>query len=136
MKRILLLALVACSANAAIYKCEVDGVTTYSQTPCADDAETVTVNVTGRSAAVSKEDVVQQCFNYIKRTKSWKDPESLRLDGYYTKWESDKSGARNVMMITVYAKNSFGAYDGANYERCFLNHSGDGLSKIQHYINN
>lgn len=135
MKRILLLALFACSANAAIYKCEVDGLTTYSQVPCAEDAETVTVNVVGRSAAVSTVDVVQQCFNYIKNSKSWKDPESLRLDGYFTRWESDKSGARNIMMIKIYAKNSYGGYDGANYERCFLNHSGDALSKIQRYIN-
>lgn len=136
MKRILLLAMFAGSANAAIYKCQVNGVDTYSQVPCAEDAETVTVNVTGRSAAVSTDNVVQQCFEHVKNTKSWKDPESLRLQSHYTKWESDKSGARHVMILEVSAKNSFGAYDGANYEQCFLNHSGDGLSKIQHYINN
>lgn len=39
MKRILLLAMFACSANANIFKCEVNGVTTYSQVPCAEDAE-------------------------------------------------------------------------------------------------
>ncbi|MEW5683001.1 MAG: DUF4124 domain-containing protein [Pseudomonadota bacterium] len=39
MKRILLLALVVCSTNANIFKCEVNGVTTYSQVPCAEDAE-------------------------------------------------------------------------------------------------
>lgn len=136
MKRILLLALLAGSANAAIYKCEVDGVTTYSQVPCAEDAETVTVNVAGVSAPASIDDVVQQCFNYVKRTKSWKDPESLRLQSHHKRWDSDKSGARHVMILEVYAKNSFGAYDGANYERCFLNHSGDGLSEVQRYINN
>lgn len=53
MKRILLLALFAGSANAAIYKCEVDGVTTYSQTPCADDAQ-----VTDYSREITEQPVV------------------------------------------------------------------------------
>lgn len=38
-----LLGLVTFTAEAAIYKCTIDGKVVFSQTPCADDAKTVTV---------------------------------------------------------------------------------------------
>lgn len=136
MQKMILLALFAANANAAIYKCEVDGVATYSQTPCAQDAETVQVNVTGRSATSPDVDVVEQCFNYLKRSMNWKDPESLRLQNHFKKWETDKSGARHILVLELNAKNGYGAYGGATYEQCFINHSGDALSTVQHYINN
>ena len=34
--------------QAAVYKCEKDGVTTFSQTPCGDDAETTNYTTVGQ----------------------------------------------------------------------------------------
>lgn len=33
----------SCAANAEVYKCEVNGVTTFSQDPCGNDALVITV---------------------------------------------------------------------------------------------
>ena len=46
------LSLFSSYGQAAIYKCEVDGVHTYSQFPCSDTAEKIEVEVIGNSNKV------------------------------------------------------------------------------------
>lgn len=75
MKRILLLALFACSTNAAVYKCEVNGVTTYSQTPCATDAEITDYSresteqpaVTAQAATAAAAETMDRLGNSVKK---------------------------------------------------------------------
>lgn len=130
-------AFMAFNTNAQVYKCEQDGTTVFSQVPCSEDAEEIEVKtIAATTPERTKDEVAQLCLEYLRRSAGWKDPESLRLYSYYTKWESDKSGARHVMVLEIGAKNSYGAYDGSNYKNCFLNHSGTELSTIQRYINN
>lgn len=139
MKRNLLLlaALFVTNATAQVYKCEQDGTTVFSQVPCSEEAEQIEVKTTPpQSPERNKDEVAQLCLEYLRQVVGWKDPESLRLYNYYTRWESDKSGSRHVMILKIGAKNSYGAYDGAEYKTCFLNHSGTELSTIQRYINN
>lgn len=139
MKRNLLLlsALFVTNATAQVYKCEQDGTTVFSQVPCSDEAEEIEVKTTAATTPErTKDEVAQLCLEYLRHSVNWKDPESLRLYGFYTTWESDKSGARHIMRLRIAAKNSYGAYDGAEYKTCFLNHSGTELSTIQRYINN
>ena len=53
MKRMLLfiaIATAAITANAEIYRCQVDGKTEFSQTPCAADAEKYQVDYTRQNA--------------------------------------------------------------------------------------
>ncbi|WNO60890.1 DUF4124 domain-containing protein [Rheinheimera sp. MMS21-TC3] len=134
MKYLILLALLSFNAQASVYKCEINGVVTYSQTPCADDAELINVNVSSVSGSSSFNDVEAKCLAYLKRTKSWKDQESVRIENSFKTWEPDSSGVRHVLNVAINAKNSYGAYAGTEMHKCFLNHSGDDLSKIQRYI--
>ncbi|MBV2127921.1 DUF4124 domain-containing protein [Arsukibacterium indicum] len=43
--------LLAFTAQAQVYKCESNGQTTYSQVPCGDDAEAVTIDVVNPASA-------------------------------------------------------------------------------------
>ena len=134
MKHLILAAVMALPVSAQVYKCESEGKTTYSQVPCAEDAEAIDVKAAGPSAMAKSGDVEQACLNYLKLAKSWKDPDSVRVEGSYKTWDSDKSGARHILNIRLNAKNSYGAYGGAETFRCFLNHSGDALSTVQRFI--
>ena len=138
MKWILLIAAgLAFTTHAEIFKCEVDGKTTFSQMPCSDDAQVVTVIPPQKinSGGLNQYDVVQACLKLVSSTAGFKDAESVRLEGHYDKWESDKSGARHVIVLIINAKNGYGGYGGAKPFNCFINHAGDGLSNVQRYIN-
>jgi hypothetical protein len=87
------------------------------------------------SGGLNQEALLQACLHLITRTSGFKDPESVRLEGHYDKWESDKSGARHVMVLMINAKNSYGGYGGAEPFNCFINHAGDGLNNVQRYVN-
>lgn len=127
----------AFTTHAEIYKCDVNGVTTFSQDPCGDDAQVVTIvpPQTMNSGGLSRDDVIQACLKFLTSTTGFKDAESVRLEGHYEKWGSDKSGARHIMVLMINAKNSYGGYSGSKPFNCFLNHAGDSLSSIQHFVN-
>lgn len=140
MKRIVFFLIANCvfayQAQAQIYRCEVNGVTVFSQLPCADDAEVIqvkTIDVPTPERTI--DEVAELCFEHIRNNVSWKDPNSLRLYGYDMTWKNDRSGTRRVMVMRIGATNSYGAYDGVSLQNCFLNHSGTALSTVQHFIN-
>ncbi|TVL34490.1 DUF4124 domain-containing protein [Shewanella xiamenensis] len=124
------------SAQAEIYKCSVDGVDTYSQTPCAEDAEPVNVTPPAKlsSDTVSASELIDQCVAYFKRAGDFKDPDSIKVESHYFDWLQDDSGARRVLQIKVNAKNSYGAYVGGEYRPCFLNYNGTKMSDNQFRI--
>lgn len=61
MKYLFLLLLLSFGASANVYKCEVDGVVTYSQVPCADDAEVTDYTITTDTA-----DQLQQAQSVVE----------------------------------------------------------------------
>lgn len=128
----------AFSAEAGIYKCTVNGVESYSQDPCADDAQLITVTppskISSDTENVNESALVEQCVEVLKSTGGFKDPDSLKVEKYYNSWVQDDSGARRVLMLKINAKNSYGGYGGGEYQPCFLNHNGTKLSDIQRYI--
>ncbi|MEZ9822977.1 hypothetical protein AB4238_20520 [Shewanella sp. 10N.286.45.A1] len=140
MNKGLFFILALCSSNleAAVYKCTLNGVETYSQDPCAEDAQEITVTPPAKmnrnSNSSTEEKLVQQCMTAIKRNNNFKDPESVQVLGYRLDWLQDDSGARRVLQLEVNAKNSYGGYGGSKLYPCYLNHSGTQLSKHQYKI--
>ncbi|MDT3280370.1 hypothetical protein [Shewanella scandinavica] len=124
------------SLQASIYKCTVNGVETFSQVPCAEDAQPISVIPPTKisSAPVNNSELIEQCVAYLKRGGDFKDPDSIKIEGHYFDWLQDDSGARRVLQIKVNAKNSYGAYAGGEYRPCFLNYNGTKLSDHQRLI--
>ncbi|WP_299494931.1 hypothetical protein [uncultured Shewanella sp.] len=120
-------------SHATIYQCSENGVTSFSQSPCGKDAKLI-----GDSGSDDSEksevdtDVVQTCFSFLKKNKKWKDAESVRLEGHDFGWIEDESGLRRVLYLQINARNGYGGYDGTEEEKCYVNHSGTELSKIQY----
>lgn len=137
MKRILFVAIcIAFSSEAEIYKCTADGVDTYSQVPCAEDAKTITVTPPAKlsSDIANEAELVDQCIVYFKRAGDFKDPDSIKVESHFFDWLQDDSGARRVLQLKINAKNSYGAYEGGEYRSCFLNYSGTKMSEYQKLI--
>lgn len=136
MKRILLFALImSAQLNAAqVYKCTVNGVITFSDQPCSADAQIVKVQSGKSDTKANPSQLVNQCLKQVKQTRSWKDPESVKVVNHFKRWEQDDSGARQLLVLEVKAKNGYGAYDGTTFSECFLDHNGTGLSTIQHFV--
>ncbi|MDT3319273.1 DUF4124 domain-containing protein [Shewanella sp. SP1S2-4] len=124
------------SVHAEIYKCTVDGVETFSQVPCAEDAQSISVTPPAKlsSAPLNEADLIDQCVAYFKRAGDFKDPDSIKVEGHFFDWLQDDSGARRVLQIKVNAKNSYGAYAGGEYRTCFLNYNGTKMSDNQYLI--
>lgn len=124
--------------SADIYKCSIEGVDTYSQIPCAEDAKTIKVTPPAKLSSVttSEAELIDECVAYFKRAGDFKDSDSIKVEGHFFDWLQDDSGARRVLQIKVNAKNSYGAYAGAEYRPCFLNYNGTKLSENQKYIFN
>ncbi len=118
----------------SVYQCTVDGVSTFSQIPCDDKYEKIEVdNYSGRETSQTEMNgAKQECFNL--HMENFKDPESVRIEGSKRIWTTDNSGGRQVLILELNAKNTDGAYGGSKPYRCFLNHSGDKLSKVQYLI--
>jgi hypothetical protein len=133
-----LVALLSTSATAEIYKCTLDGVETYSQDPCADDAQAITVTPPAKihsgESAQTLESLAQQCIATFRFLGDFKDPDSIQVQGYFLDWLEDDSGARRVLQMNINAKNGYGGYGGAKSYPCFLNHSGTKLSGHQYLI--
>lgn len=133
-----LVALLSTNANADIYKCTTNGVDTYSQLPCAEDAQPITITAptklhTGENT-VNEDELVSQCVEVLKHYAGFKDPDSVKVEGHFFDWLQDDSGARRVLQIKINAKNSYGAYAGGEFYPCFLNYTGTKLSDNQFRI--
>ncbi|MCT7944061.1 DUF4124 domain-containing protein [Shewanella septentrionalis] len=133
-----LMALLSTNANAEIYRCTVDGVDTYSQTPCAEDAQPIIVTPPAKlhsgENTLNEDELVSQCVEVLKRYAGFKDPDSIKVEGHFFDWQQDDSGARRVLQLKINAKNSFGAYDGGKYRPCFLSYNGTKVSENQKLI--
>ncbi|MCJ8294636.1 MAG: DUF4124 domain-containing protein [Colwellia sp.] len=118
----------------SVYKCTVDGVSTFSQTPCDDKYEKIEVdNYSGRETSQTEMNgAKQECFNL--HMANFKFPESVRIEGSKRIWTTDNSGARQVLILELNSKNTDGAYSGSKSYRCYLNHSVNKLSKVQYLI--
>lgn len=140
LKWILLTSIVVLSThvNAEIYKCTNDGIDTYSQTPCAEDAQPITitppVKLHSGENTVNEDELVSQCVEVLKRYAGFKDPDSIKVEGHFFDWQQDDSGARRVLQLKINAKNSYGAYEGGEYRPCFLNYNGTKVSEHQFLI--
>lgn len=53
--------------QAAVYKCEKDGVTTFSQTPCGDDAQTTSYTTVGQERTTTPAVEVKKDNNEVDR---------------------------------------------------------------------
>lgn len=126
------------NAKAEIYKCTTDGVDIYSQFPCAEDAQPITITPPAKlhsgENTVNEDELVSQCVEVLKRYAGFKDPDSIKVEGYFYDWLQDDSGARRVLQLKINARNSYGAYAGGKYQPCFLNYSGTLLSVNQQLI--
>lgn len=124
------------SLQASIYKCTVNGVETFSQVPCAEDAQPIKVTPPAKlsSDTANEAELIDQCVAYFKRAGDFKDPDSIKIEGHFFDWLQDDSGARKVLQLKINAKNSYGAYAGGEYRPCFLNYSGTKLSDHQKLI--
>jgi len=115
----------------SVFKCDVDGVITFSQVECGEEAEKVRVDVT-KAPKLDKDAVFKQCVSYL--IAQLKDPDSARVGGSKTRWDNDKSGARRILSISINAKNSYGGYGGSRFMDCYVDHSGQHMSKIQYLV--
>ncbi|MGL5027845.1 MAG: hypothetical protein ACRC6P_18000 [Shewanella oncorhynchi] len=123
------------AVKAEIFKCTIDGVDTYSQMPCADDAKVVEVKPSqNEPKPFDTYDLVQECVELLKTEYQWKDRQSLRVESHRTDIIEDGSGLRKVLILSINARNSYGAYAGTDDYRCFLNHTGKKLSPFQQSI--
>lgn len=120
------IAMLATQAIAQVYKCTdpATGETVYSQTQCSTSAEKINVGVRPKrierampeSYRPATQAEIDSCIEALKNQYSYKDPESLRIEnepviGVYS------SGLEEAMLM-VNAKNSWGAYAGADLVRC------------------
>lgn len=120
--------------SSSVYKCTVNGVTTFSQTPCDDQFETIDVDSSsGKSQSKAVEEAVQkECLAYHK--PKFELPHTLELISANKVWVNDSSGARQVLILELNALDKYGAYIGVKPYKCFLNHDGSTLSKVQYLI--
>lgn len=130
-----LIALFSLSSHAAIYKCVIDDMPTFSQTPCAPDAKELHLKVSKAPSPGVSHSILQQCTALAKNSYAWRDPNSFIVVSHEKQWRDDASGARLVLAMQVNAKNGYGGYGDSKPFNCFLNHGGTGLSTVQHWIN-
>ncbi|GAA0821407.1 hypothetical protein GCM10009111_28350 [Colwellia asteriadis] len=100
-----LLAVIAFSTEAqSVFKCTVDGVTTFSQTPCDDQYETIDVDVSSGTPEHqnSSARIEQLCLDVVLAKIGNIHPKSARVTKSETQWLTDKSGARQVMTLYIY----------------------------------
>lgn len=134
-----LLGFASLSLSAAVYKCTVNGVDTYSQDTCGEDAQPINISpppkINSDRDGLSLDALAEECIAYFKLAGDFKDPESIQVNGYFLDWVQDDSGARRVLQMKINARNSYGGYNGGEFFPCYLNHSGTKLSDNQFLIN-
>ncbi|WP_024607149.1 DUF4124 domain-containing protein [Pseudoalteromonas sp. TAB23] len=136
MKRILLFALLmSVQVNATqVYKYTVNSVITFIDQPCSADTRIVKVQSGKSNNTATPCQLVNQYLKQVKQTRSCKAPESVKVVNHFMRWKQDDSGARQLLVLEVKAKNGYGAYDGTTFSECFLDHNGTGLSTVQHFV--
>ncbi len=96
---VVLLACALPGAEAAVYKCEKDGVTTFSQTPCGQDAQTTDYTTVGQQRENKPTVVVKKDPNevdlYIQQRQLKRKIQQL------TKKKEDKIAERNKEMNAI-----------------------------------
>lgn len=129
------------SYSQSVYKCTTEQGTTFSQTPCDDQYEKVDID--NSSGSVANEATIEKletaCLDLVKSKGTFQDPDSARIQKSKKEWLSDKSGARQVLVVDVISKESnkeglFG-YGRPQSHSCYLNHDGTQLSKVQYLVN-
>ncbi len=124
----------------SVFKCKVNGVTTFSQTACDDQYQEIEVDVSSATPESQfKQDKLQaQCLNVIVERHPYIDVKSARITSNKVTWLNDRSGARQVMTLTVVDSKSFaekdGSFTGPKSYQCFLNHDGTKPSRIQNLV--
>ncbi|PAY00155.1 hypothetical protein CKO50_17170 [Pseudoalteromonas sp. HM-SA03] len=97
--KLMMIPLILCVSSSTfafeVYKCDVDGVITYSDRPCAKDAEKVKVRSNAPSTRPSPDKLVEECLAYVKENRAWKDLTRCNLlviekYGHMTAVEQDK----------------------------------------------
>ena len=64
---------------------------------------------------------INNCLTAAREKFAWKDRESVRIEGEPIKTTSTDTGeVRQALILSVNAKNSYGAYGGAEYVQCIL----------------
>lgn len=71
------------------------------------------------------------CLRHVLDTHSFKDPDSVKVEGAKYGWVVNDSLPRYAILLDINAKNSWGAYAGAKQYRCFLSEDGQRLSDLQ-----
>lgn len=139
MKKLLtLLLLTPLSAFAdSVYQCTVDGVSTFSQTPCDDEYKKIDVFHSSGAGTTQAEvsETQEKCLHYLSTKFSFEKPEAIKIENAKNIWLNDKSGARHVLVLDVNTKDEEGQYKGSKSYQCFLNYEGTQLSKTQALIN-
>lgn len=132
------------SFSQSVYKCTTEQGTTFSQTPCDDQYEKVDIDNSsgGSSNQASIEKLEMACLSLIKSKVLFQDPDSARVQKSKKEWLSDKSGARQILVVDIISKESHQTddknvsygYGEAKSHNCYLNHDGTRLSRIQYLI--
>ena len=53
---------------------------------------------------------------------------------HFKRWEQGDSGARQLLVLEVKAKNGHSAYDGTTFFESFLENNATELSATQHFV--
>lgn len=85
--------------QAAVYKCEKDGVTTFSQTPCGDDAQTTNYTTVGQEHQPTPTVTVKKDNNEVD--KYIQQRQLKRKIQQLTKKKEDKIAQRNREMNAI-----------------------------------
>lgn len=121
MKYFLLAVALALPVSAQVYKCEVDGKTTFSQVPCSEDAE-LTEYKNQQSTSYSYQPFVATAYVVEldeilaeeakeKIRAMLKDPDSAIFSDLITTIAPDNKNKLGICG-NVNAKNSYGGYTG------------------------
>lgn len=119
--------LIAAPLFGQVHKCPgPDGKVIYQETPCSGGAGTELQIETGKQTQRRKDpptetrkatdEEVAECLKLLKIAASYKDPESLRIEGDAFRLTYQDEHVEILMRVN--AKNSYGAYAGAKPAIC------------------
>lgn len=129
MKKVAFLSCVLMALPAfgqTVHKCPgPDGKIIYKQTECGGgitgDMKVETGKPSNSRQATAEE--LEQCLRLIKVGNSWKDPDSVKVEG--EAFVRVFPSGRKEIIFEVNAKNSYGAYIGAKPAYCKFKANGD-----------
>lgn len=112
--------------SQTMYRCG----STFSQTPCGEDAKSHKVFSSGAAESGFQQRVAKikaECEQWIRRIPQWKDSDSVKLEDGITRGKHELrkvDGAPQIVVpyyASVNAKNSYGAYAGSRPYVCYAN---------------